>query len=158
MKQIILAVCCALSLFLISASCDKTSPAVGENNEQPSENLTGSKMDIIIGDRTFTATLYDNTTVDKFKELLPMTVKMTELNGNEKYVDLSSSLPTNATNPRNIQNGDLMLYGSATLVLFYKSFSTSYSYTRLGKIDDASQLASALGSGNVTVTFRLRSE
>ena len=54
-----------------------------------------------------------------------------------------------------INNGDLMLYGSKTLVLFYQSFSTSYSYTKLGSVDDASSLASALGSGNSIVSFEL---
>jgi len=80
---------------------------------------------------------------------------MVELNGNEKYVDLSRNLPTNAANPGTIQNGDLMLYGSATLVLFYKTFSTSYSYTKLGRIDDVTGLVAALGTGNVIVSFEL---
>jgi hypothetical protein len=48
-----------------------------------------------------------------------------------------------------------MLYGSNTVVLFYENFSTSYGYTRLGKIDNPAGLATALGSGNVTVTFDL---
>ena len=78
---------------------------------------------------------------------------MTELNGNEKYFNLSNSLPTNASKPSSIQAGDLMMYGSSTLVLFYKTFSTSYSYTKLGRVDDPAGLAAALGSGNVTVTF-----
>ena len=87
--------------------------------------------------------------------MLPLTVNMVELNGNEKYVDLPRSLPTSAANPGTIQNGDLMLYGSSTLVLFYKTFSTSYSYTKMGRIDDVTGLVAALGTGNVRVTFEL---
>lgn len=78
---------------------------------------------------------------------------MIELNSDEKYYDLSNNLPTNSSNPGSIINGDLMLFGSRTLVLFYKTFSTSYSYTRLGKVDDTTGLADALGKGNVTVTI-----
>jgi len=74
---------------------------------------------------------------------------------NEKYFDLSDTLPADASNPGTIQTGDLMLYGSRTLVLFYKTFYTSYTYTHLGRIDDSSGLAAALGSGSVTVTFEL---
>lgn len=81
---------------------------------------------------------------------------MIELNGNEKYYNLPENIPTQSSNPATIQNGDLMLYGSNTLVLFYKTFSTSYSYTKLGSIDDATGLASALGSGNMTVTFEMQ--
>jgi hypothetical protein len=49
-----------------------------------------------------------------------------------------------------------MLYGSNTFVLFYESFSTSYSYTKLGKINNASGLAAALGTGNVSVSISLK--
>ena len=113
-------------------------------------------MKIKIGNSTFTATLNDNATVTAFKSLLPMIVNMTELNGNEKYVDLPRSLPANESNQGTIQAGDLMLYGSSTLVLFYKTFSTSYGYTRLGRIDDVTGLVAALGTGNVSVTFELQ--
>ncbi|WEK71164.1 MAG: cyclophilin-like fold protein [Candidatus Chryseobacterium colombiense] len=115
--------------------------------------MANSKIKIKAGSQTFTATLLDNNAAKTFKEMLPLTINMTELNGNEKYFDLSQSLPTNSFNPGTIQNGDLMLYGSKTLVLFYKTFSTSYSYTKLGKIDDTAGLATALGSGNVTVAI-----
>jgi hypothetical protein len=80
---------------------------------------------------------------------------MLELNGNEKYYDFKDVLPSNASNPGNISNGDLMLYGSKTLVLFYKNFSTSYSYTKLGKLDNANDLEAALGGGNMNITFEL---
>ena len=114
-------------------------------------------MKITIGTNVFTATLYNNASVTAFKAKLPMSINMNELNGNEKYFDLSDNLPANASNPGTIKTGDLMLYGSNTLVLFYKTFSTSYSYTRLGHIDNPSGLAVALGLGNVTVRFELES-
>lgn len=114
------------------------------------------KLKITIGTITFTGSLYNNASVTTFKKSLPLTIDMKDLNGNEKYFDLPDNLPTNASNPGNIQNGDLMLYGSNTLVLFYKSFTTSYSYTPLGRIDNTTGLNSALGSGNATVTFALQ--
>lgn len=114
------------------------------------------KLKITAGTNTFTATLYNNATVIAFKTRLPFTINMKELNSNEKYFDLPDNLPANASNPGTIQAGDLMLYGSNTLVLFYKSFSTSFRYTPMGRIDDTSGLAAALGSGNVAVTFELQ--
>jgi len=134
------------------ASCFKTSsPSDSSNNINPN----GSKMKLKIGNSTFSVTLYDNATVTAFKSLLSLTVNMVELNGNEKYADLSRKLPTNASNPGTIRNGDLMLYGSSTVVLFYKTFPTTYSYTKLGRMDDATGLVAALGAGNVTVMFEL---
>lgn len=126
-----------------------------KDSTENSNQMAGRKIKITINDKVFTATLLDNNSANAFKQLLPLTIKMVELNGNEKYCDLQKSLPTNPSNPKTITNGDLMLYGSETLVLFYKTFSTSYSYTKLGQIDNATGLASALGSGNATVTFEL---
>ena len=127
-------------------------PAAESTNTKPAK----TEMKIKIGSSTFTATLDENPTVVAFKAMLPMTIKMTELNGNEKYYRLGRELPSKAANPRKIQNGDLMLYGADTLVLFYKSFPTTYSYTRLGRIDDPLGLAAAIGSGDVTVTYQLK--
>jgi len=112
-------------------------------------------MRITVGSTTFNVSLASNPTATAFKALLPITINMSELNNNEKYYTLSQALPTNASNPGTIQNGDLMLYGSNTLVLFYKTFSTSYSYTRIGCVDNPSGLQSALGGGSVTVTFEI---
>jgi hypothetical protein len=121
-------------------------------------NADSMKLKITIGTNTFTASFYDNATATAFKAKLPMAINMIELNGNEKYFDLPDNLPVNASNPGTIQTGDLMMYGSNTLVLFYKTFSTSYNYTRLGHIDNPSGLATALGSGNVTVKFEVEEE
>ena len=138
------------------SSCDTNNDNPNTSKENNDNNtMMGSKIKIRIGSRIFTATLYDNATATAFKAQLPMTIPMKELNGDEKFYDLPERLPTNASNPGTIQTGDLMLFGSNTLVLFYKTFSTSYSYTRLGRIDSPSTLAAALGSGNATVTFEL---
>lgn len=157
MKYSFLLAFCVFTMFTGLAFCGGDA-AVSDagNHTDNNPDSTGSKMKIKIGTSTFTATLYDNATAAAFKSLLPMTVNMVELNGNEKYVELARNLPTNASNPGTIQAGDLMLYGSSALVLFYKTFSTSYSYTRLGRIDDATGLAAAVGSGKVTVTFELQ--
>ena len=124
------------------------------NGTNPSDTIS-NRLSIRIGASSLTATLLTNPTVTAFKTRLPMTVLMSELNGNEKLYQFPNNLPTRAVNPGTIQTGDLMLYGSSTLVLFYQTFPTSYSYTSLGRIDNPSGLAAALGSGNVTVTFEL---
>lgn len=113
------------------------------------------QLKIEVGGQTFTATLLDNPTTRALLERLPITVSMGELNGNEKYYYIPESLPTDPQRPENIHAGDLMLYGPDCLVLFYESFSSGYSYTRLGSVDNSAGLAAALGSGSgsVEVTF-----
>lgn len=150
-----------LSFFLCSASCDKHKPANadtsnaqsnGNNNDDTTNN---NQMKITVGSTVFTATLYDNETVTALKAMLPLTLNMTDLNANEKYYHFSTNLPANAQSIGTIQTGDLMLYGSNSFVLFYKTFNTSYTYTRIGKTNNISGLATALGMGGVTVKFEL---
>lgn len=112
-----------------------------------------NQMKISIGAKTFKATLENNAAVTKLKTMLPLRLSMTELNGNEKYHHLPASFPTDAKQPATVQAGDLMLFGNNTLVLFYKTFSTAYRYTRLGRIDDPTGLATVLGAGNIAVIF-----
>jgi len=139
---------------LAAAASATTSTTNGANARTPSSEVA-SRMRIAIGSKVFTATLSDTATAKAFKAMLPLAVKMNDLNANEKYVDLADALPRQASSPGTIHTGDLMLYGTNTLVLFYKTFSTSYSYTRIGKVDDVTGLAAVLGSGNVTVRFAL---
>ena len=152
MKHLFTVLSCLICMQLF-ACCNKN----GELTSSPNTilNTDSMKLKITIGANVFTATLYRNESAAAFKDKLPMTIGMKELNGNEKYFDLSNNLPANASNPGTIQTGDLMLYGSNTLVLFYKTFSTSYNYTPLGRIDNPSALAAALGPGNITVKFEL---
>lgn len=152
MKMVVAILMCfaCVSLF----ACDKdeeTNPV--QNNGTTNNNPSTSKMKITVGTAVFTATLYDNPSATAFKALFPLTINMAELNNNEKYVDLPNPLPTNASIGGDIKVGDIALYGNNTLVLFYKNFNTSYSYTKLGCIDNPTGLATALGSGNVVVKF-----
>ena len=141
----------------VSASpCENQGRPLNEERGKRGENLMTNKIKIMIGNRVFLATLQENPSASAFKAMLPLTMKMSELNGNEKYFELSKDLPTNASNPETINSGDLMLWGSNTVVLFYDTFATSYSYSRLGKVDNPTGLADALGTGNVTVTIELR--
>ena len=114
-----------------------------------------SQVVLTVGGRAFSAMLEDNAAARALTAMLPMTVTMSELNGNEKYYYLESSLPAQAERVGSIQAGDIMLFGSDCLVVFYQSFSTGYSYTRLGHIDDATGLADAVGSGDVEVSWQL---
>lgn len=128
------------------------------DNEDPDDNNGDNPentrtMTLKIGNSTFTATLADNATAQAFAAMLPMNLSMSELNNNEKYVYLDQSLPAQASSPGTIQTGDIMLYGSSCVVLFYKTFSTSYSYTRIGRVDNPDGLAAAVSSGSVTVLF-----
>jgi len=157
MKNLLTSLILFASLTSGMASCDKgNDPAsIPENGNSnvTSNNPTGSKMKVTIGSAVFTATLYDNPSAIAFKARLPLTIKMEDLNANEKFYYFSSNLPTSAAVGGNIQVGDLMLYGNNCLVLFYKGFNTSYTYTRLGKIDDVGGLVPVLGSGNATIKF-----
>lgn len=110
-------------------------------------------MWMTVGEHRFAITLTDNAAARAFAAQLPLTLDMAELNGNEKHAALPKALPTNASRPGTIRNGDLMLYGPDTLVIFYLAFESSYSYTRLGRVDDPAGLAQALGRRGVRVIF-----
>lgn len=114
-------------------------------------NMSPVNIKITIGNKIFTASLENNKTAEAFKNSLPLTINMIELNGNEKYGELSNPLPTASKNPGKIDVGDLMLYGNQTLVLFYKSFTTSYSYTNIAKLNHSEMLYEAIGDGNLTI-------
>ena len=112
-----------------------------------------SRMWMTIGEQRFAITLADNAAAGAFARLLPLKLDMSDLNRNEKHASLPENLPADASAPGTIRNGDLMLYGAGTLVVFYSTFDSTYSYTRLGRVDDTADLAQALGRRGVQVMF-----
>jgi hypothetical protein len=133
-------------MLLLCAMRPDNGPA---KNEKPMQK----KIRIEVADHVFSATLQDGPATQAFLKMLPVSIDMHELNGNEKFGDLPRNLPVKASVPDGIETGDVMLFGTKTLVIFYRSFHTTYGYTRIGKVDDPRRLEAALGDGDVTVNI-----
>ena len=148
MKKILLVAVCSLILLTgctnksnsDNLNNNKTNNSATQDNETKDSDVKVSNIKVTIDNKTYTLELEDNETARSFIDLLPQEYSMSELNGNEKYIYLDSSLPTNSSNPKHINSGDVMLYGDNCLVIFYKSFDTSYSYTKIGHIDNLDDL------------------
>ena len=137
-------------------------PAAGTNESEPKEEPKSEEnpaqqeattMTMTVGGKQYTVALEQNEAAAALAAQLPLRLDMSELNGNEKYVYLPFTLPTNSVSPGSIEAGDVMLYGKDCLVVFYQSFSTGYSYTRIGHITDPSGLQEAVGRGGVEIGF-----
>ena len=101
-------------------------------------------MWMTVGNQQFALTLDENPTARALVQLLPLMLEMSELNGNEKHGRLPRSLPTHAIRPGTIRTGDVLLYGNDTLVVFYETFQSSYSYTPIGRVKETAGLRQRL--------------
>ena len=139
MKKFFAAILVLILIFSVGCSAEKKSDEVE------------MRIKISVGEQIFYANLENNPSTQELIKKLPLEVEMTELNGNEKYYKFAENFPSDDKKISEIREGDLMLYGSNYLVIFYKNFSTSYSYTRLGKIENPANLSKVLGSDNIRV-------
>lgn len=166
MRQSLLFLCCLMSVVSLAA-CDvnmenqepsvslSVSTPAGIENEKGTEENTKMKMNVQIGENTFSASLEENDAAAAFIEMIreaPVVIQMDDYSGFEKVGALGTSLPT-SNQQTTAQSGDIVLYNGNQIVIFYGS--NSWSYTRLGKIDNLSGWEEALGDGNVTVTFSI---
>lgn len=136
---------------------DSETEEQSDDNETAKENAEEEilNMKVQIGDSVFTATLEKNEAVNALVEMMeeaPVVIEMSDYSGFEKVGSLGTSLSTD-NRQTTTQAGDIVLYNSNQIVIFYGS--NSWSYTRLGHIDDLTGWEEALGSGDVTVTFSL---
>ena len=145
MQSIIKKILLVLIVILITGCSNNKVELPKENNDLGVNN----QVKVLIDKKGYTINLEDNETTKEFVNMLPLELNMNELNGNEKYIYLDTTLPTNSTNPKRINVGDVMLYGNNCLVIFYKSFDTSYSYTKIGHIDNLPNL----GNDSISVKF-----
>lgn len=128
-----------------------------DDNQSEKEEETGGnadmKMNVQIGDYNFTATLEENEAVTELTDMMkegPVTISMNDYSGFEKVGSLGRSLTRNDSQTTT-KAGDIVLYNGNNIVMFYGS--NSWSYTRIGKIDDLSDWETALGSGSITAIF-----
>lgn len=128
------------------------------SNTQNNTNMENDTIKLTVeGGKTFTATLADNTSAQALKNLLSkgdVTVKMEDYGNMEKVGSLGTNLPRN-DKPVTTGPGDLILYQGKYFVIYYGN--NSWNLTRLGKISNVtgSELKSALGEGDVSVTISL---
>ena len=115
--------------------------------EEKSEEMNNTK--IIINNNSYDIELENNETTNELLKKLPLEISMKELNGNEYYSYLDFNLKNNEEKVKNINAGDVMLYGDNCIVIFYKSFTTTYNYTRIGHINNIDNLKEDLEKGKV---------
>lgn len=133
-----------------SAPETSTAPESSPSGTNFEEEKDLKKMKVEVNGSTFTATLEDNAAVDALLDMLPLTISMSDYAGFEKVGSLGTRLPA-SNSQTTTSSGDIVLYSGNQIVIFYGS--NSWSYTRLGRIDDLNGWAQALGRGDVEVTF-----
>ena len=134
---------------------DKVQEFQGAEQNVKEEETMDRKMIVEVGGKHFTATLEDNKAAETLAEMMqedPVTIQISDHGGFEKVGDLGTDLPI-SNRQTTTQAGDIVLYQGNQIVIFYGS--NSWSYTRLGRIDDLTGWETALGDGDVTVTFAL---
>ena len=135
-----------------TGTSENSDTSTSENNNTQ-EDETEMKMNVQIGDYTFTATLEQNQAVNELIDMMkegPVTIEMSDYSGFEKVGPLGKELTTD-NHQTTTTEGDIVLYNGNQIVIFYGS--NSWSYTRIGKIDDLTNWKKALGSGDVTAVF-----
>ena len=136
MLKFILIVLTILSIVTLTGCNNKE--VINEKNEKEVKNM--NNITLSINNKEYNIEFENNDTVSDLIEHLPLSLTMNELNGNEYYEYLDFNLKTNSENVKSIKAGDVMLYGNNCLVIFYESFNTSYSYTRIGHINNIESL------------------
>lgn len=159
MKNILMGICLISMLLLTAFSGNSGSMSGGirsagtETQSMAAGDDSIPAVNLAVGGEIFAVKLYDNAAARELAGRMPLELDMSELHGNEKYNYLPKALPTDTQSVGEVHTGDLMLYGSDCLVLFYEDFQTPFDYTKLGYIENPEGLAEIVGTGSVTITF-----
>ena len=148
----------SIVILLMSSACGD--PASRGSGTSTSDVREVSQMEITIdvNGNKLTAALADSAAAKELPEKLKagsVTVTLNEYGGFEKVGDLPWSL-TKSDKQVSTEPGDIMLYQGDQMTIFYNS--NSWSYTKLGSIENTTQeeLESLFGEGDITVTLSLK--
>jgi hypothetical protein len=138
---------------------EPTAPEPSESQlvETTTERNVEKMLQMKIGGTTVRVNWENNRSVEALKALCesgPLVIQMSMYGGFEQVGPIGSRLPSDDVQTTTAA-GDIVLYSSNQIVVFYGS--NSWAYTRLGHItdQDAAGMAALLGSGNVTITISM---
>ena len=121
------------AVFLLSG------PALaGTWNAELSKGTAMTKIHVIVGNETLSATLDDTPAGRDFARLLPLELTLSDYNATEKVADLPRKIVT-ADEPASYtpKAGDITYYAPwGNIAIFYKPFRTSRGLVRLGTFDE----------------------
>ena len=113
-------------------------PASAETrNAEPPKEATMTRIHVIVGHATLSATLDDTPAGRDFATLLPLELVLSDYHATEKIADLPRPLDTTGAPARYTPKaGDITYYAPwGNLAIFYKPFQTSRGLVRLGAFD-----------------------
>lgn len=137
-----------------SEQADAEEPATEETD---TEEVKAKMLRMMIGNTAVAVDWENNESVEALKaqcENEPLVIQMSMYGGFEQVGPIGSRLPSNDAQTTT-SAGDIVLYSSNQIVVFYGS--NSWAYTKLGHItdQDASGMAGLLSNGNVTITISM---
>lgn len=134
-------------------------PAESVSAEQSTSEEAKKKMlKMMIGNTEVAVDWENNESVRALEALCtetPLVIQMSMYGGFEQVGPIGSRLPSSDV-LTTTSAGDIVLYSSNQIVVFYGS--NSWAYTRLGHVTDrdASGMSALLGNGNVTITISMK--
>ena len=126
-----------------------------QNTENAEESAEMRSITMMINDEKVEVTWENNESVKALAELAsesPLVIDTSMYGGFEQVGSIGTTLPNSDVNITT-KPGDIVLYSGSNMVVFYGS--NSWSYTRLGQIENLSEseLEELLGSNNVKITL-----
>ena len=138
-----------------AASPSAAEPAAEAADTGEQDEASGKALQLKIADTVVEVEWEDNESVEALKELCkegPLKIRMSMYGGFEQVGPIGTSRPS-SDEQMTTSAGDIVLYSSDQIVVFYGS--NSWDYTKLGHIKDQNEagMKDLLENGDVTITI-----